>query len=66
MSTLPEGANQSAAPEEVITEPINTAAAAPATTQETPVEGIRVKYNKEERVIPNEEAPAWIEVHPLE
>lgn len=62
MSTVPEGANQSAAPETVITEPSNTAAAAPATTQETPApQGIPVKYNKEDRVIPYEEAPTWIQ-----
>ncbi|WP_342440015.1 hypothetical protein NSS79_15415 [Paenibacillus sp. FSL L8-0436] len=62
MSTLPEGANQSAAPEEVITEPTNTAVASPATTQETQApQGIPVKYNKEDRVIPYEEAPTWIQ-----
>lgn len=60
MSTFDEGANQSTG-EEVITETTDTAAAAPATTQDTPVEGIRVKYNKEERIIPNEEAPNWIQ-----
>lgn len=61
MSTIPEGANQSAEHQEVITETPDMAAAAPATTQETPVEGIRVKYNKEERIISNEEAPNWIQ-----
>lgn len=45
--------------------PIETTATeeAPVTTQETPSapEGIRVKYNKEERVIGLDEAPTWIQ-----
>ena len=53
-------------------EPIETASAeqssftptdAPVTTQEAPAEpqGIKVKYNKEERVIGYDEAPDWIQ-----
>lgn len=38
-----------------------SAAETTATTQETAPEGIRVKYNKEERIIPTEEAPTWIQ-----
>lgn len=55
-------ANHSAEP--VIQETSHTPAAeAPVTTQETPAtpEGIRVKYNKEERVIGLDEAPTWIQ-----
>ncbi|KGE20054.1 hypothetical protein [Paenibacillus wynnii] len=61
MSTFEEGANQSAEQQPNVTATPDTTVAAPATTQETPVEGIRVKYNKEERIIPNEEAPNWIQ-----
>ncbi|MGK9252372.1 hypothetical protein [Paenibacillus humicus] len=57
-----QGANQSAEP--IISEPTHKSAAeTPATTQEPPAapEGIKVKYNKEERVIGYDEAPEWIQ-----
>lgn len=52
------GANQSA--ELAVTQP---PAEAPVTTQDAPSEpqGIKVKYNKEERVIGYDEAPDWIQ-----
>lgn len=62
MSTFEESANHSAE-EQVITGTQDTAAAeTTATTQETTApQAIRVKYNKEEREIPLEEAPTWIQ-----
>ncbi|WP_059049997.1 hypothetical protein [Paenibacillus senegalimassiliensis] len=62
---MPEETSANHSAEEVVSEQaehIETPAAeATATTQETAAEGIRVKYNKEERVIPTEEAPTWIQ-----
>ncbi|MBA9088728.1 putative DNA-binding protein YlxM (UPF0122 family) [Fontibacillus solani] len=62
---MPEETSANQSTEQVIDQQqVNTehpAAETTATTQETAAEGIRVKYNKEERVIPNEEAPTWIQ-----
>lgn len=55
-------ANQSAETIETTDSPIaSETVETPATTQETTPEGIRVKYNHEERVIGLEEAPSWIQ-----
>lgn len=55
-------ANQSAEPiESTETHIASETVEAPVTTQETTPEGIRVKYNHEERVIGLEEAPSWIQ-----
>lgn len=62
---MPEEISANHSAEEVVTDQQehteHPAAETTATTQETAPEGIRVKYNKEERVIPNEEAPTWIQ-----
>lgn len=63
---MPEEISANHSAEEVVSEQaehIETPAAVDtATTQTTEApEGIRVKYNKEERVIPTEEAPTWIQ-----
>ncbi len=64
MSTIEGGANQSAEQQQEVTATPNTIGTegSAATTQETTAPGgIRVKYNKEERVISHEEAPTWIQ-----
>lgn len=62
---MPEEMSANHSAEEVINQQQeNTehpAAETAATTQTTAPEGIRVKYNKEERIIPTEEAPTWIQ-----
>jgi hypothetical protein len=60
MEDLTQSANHSAEPE-IIDSPVEQAAPAQQETAPTAPEGIRVKFNKEERLIGLDEAPAYIQ-----